>query len=148
MIDGVQFVPRRVIAGEQGEIRHLLKCTDPEFSANTLPFGEAYLSILYPGVQKGWKLHARCVQRLTVPVGMIEFAMFDRREGSSTYGVFQRECIGEDRHGMLVIPPGVCTTWRGMTEGNTMILNFSTLPHDPEESQSIPFEEIAFEWGV
>jgi len=145
-IDGVSFVPRRIIPSAQGEVKHLLKNTDPEFSTESLPFGEAYLSILYPGFRKDWKLHTKCLQRLYVLVGMVEFAMYDARENSPTYGKFQREMIGVDRHGILIIPPGVIATWRNVTEGNTMILNLATLPHDPEESKIIPFEEIPFQW--
>lgn len=145
-IEGVSFVPRRVIPSAQGEVRHLLKCTDPEFNADTLPFGEAYASILYPGFRKDWKLHTKCVQRLFVLVGVIEFALYDGRENSSTFGQFQRELVGGDRHGLLIIPPGVYATWRNKTEGNTLILNLATLPHDPAESKIIPFEEIVFSW--
>ncbi len=145
-IEGVVFVPRRVITGAQGEVRHLLKNTDAEFSLQSLPFGEAYVSILYPDLRKDWKLHSVCVNRLAVLVGTVEFAMHDMRENSSTFGQFQKEMVGVDHHGLLVIPAGVAATWRNVSAGNTMILNLATLAHDPAESKIIPFKEINFHW--
>lgn len=145
-IEGVSFVPRRVIPSAQGEVRHVLKNTDPEYSIDALPFGEAYLSILFPDFRKDWKLHSRCVSRLAVLVGSIEFALYDMRETSPTCGQFDRITVGETQHGLLVIPAGVAATWRNVSEGNTMILNIATMPHDPNESKIIPFEEISFVW--
>ena len=145
-IEGVAFAPRRIIPSGQGEVRHVLKCTDAEFSLDQLPFGEAYLSILYPDLRKDWKLHTKSVSRLAVLQGTIEFAMYDMRETSSTYKQFQRMTVGDDHYGLLIIPDGVAATWRNVTPGNTMILNVATLPHDPAESKIIPFEEIEFVW--
>jgi len=146
MINGVSFVPRRVITGAQGEVRHLLKRTDPEFDADTLPFGEVYASIVFPDQIKDWKLHARSTSRLAVLSGVIEFALSDQREDSSTFQQLERITVGEGQYGLLVVPAGVAATWRNVSEGNTTIINISTLPHDPEESRVIPFEEIPFSW--
>lgn len=145
-LEGVLFVPRRIIASGQGEVRHVLKNTDPEFLTDILPFGEAYLSILFPDQRKDWKLHTQSTSRLAVLLGMIEFAMYDMRESSPTYKQFQRITIGDDNYGLLVIPHGIAATWRNITSGNTMILNIATKPHDPNESKMIPFEEIPFVW--
>ncbi len=145
-IEGVMFVPRRVIPGAQGEVRRVLKSTDPEFSVDALPFGEAYISILYPDFRKDWKLHTTCVSRLAVLQGTIEFALYDMRENSSTYRQYQRMSVGDENYGLLVIPEGVAATWRNVSPGNTMILNIATLPHDPVESKIIPFDEIEFVW--
>ena len=145
-IEGVYFVPRRVIPSSQGEVRHVLKNTDPEFSLDALPFGEAYISILFPDLRKDWKLHTGSVSRLAVLQGTIEFVMHDMRETSPTFGQFQRETVGDQQYGLLVVPAGVAATWRNVSEGNTMILNIATLPHDPAESKIIPFEEIEFTW--
>ena len=145
-IEGVSFVPRRIIPSAQGEVRHVLKNTDPEFSLDELPFGEAYISILYPDFRKDWKLHTKCVSRLAVLTGTIEFVMYDMRENSTSYRQFQRMSVGDENYGLLVIPEGVAATWRNVSPGNTMILNIATLPHDPLESKIIPFDEIQFTW--
>ena len=146
IIEGVYLAPRRVIPSGQGEVRHVLKNTDPEFSLDALPFGEAYISILFPDLRKDWKLHTGSVSRLAVLVGTIEFVMHDMREASPTFGQFQRVTVGDQQYGLLVIPAGVAATWRNVSEGNTMILNIATMPHDPNESKIIPFEEIPFTW--
>ena len=145
-LEGVLFVVRRIIPSGQGEVRHVLKNTDPEFSTEVLPFGEAYVSILFPDQKKDWKLHTQSTSRLAVLSGMIEFAMYDMRESSLTYKQFQRITIGDDNYGLLVIPSGVAATWRNISSGKTMILNIATKPHDPNESKIIPFEDIEFTW--
>lgn len=146
MLDGVSIAPRRVIAGAQGEVRHVLKNTDPEFSGDVLPFGEVYASVVYPGVPKDWKLHTQSTSRMSVLVGMVKFVLCDKRETSITFGQFQEVVLGERMHGLLLIPQGIAYTWKNLWTTESMILNIATHPHDPLEAKSIPLSEIPFGW--
>ncbi len=76
-IHDVRITPLRRIPDERGAILHMLRRDDPGFEA----FGEIYFSLVYPGVIKGWHLHARMTLNYAVPVGMIKLVCFDERAG-------------------------------------------------------------------
>ena len=64
MIDGVIVKPLKVIPDERGWLMEMLRADDPFFQK----FGQCYLTVVYPGVVKGWHYHKKqtdhfvCVQ--------------------------------------------------------------------------------------
>ncbi len=134
-IEGLEFHPRRVIPDARGDVLHMLRRDDEEFTG----FGEVYFSEIRPGQLKAWKLHRRMTQRFAVPVGAVRFVIHDPRPSSPTRGATVVWVVGRDAaYGLLVVPPGVWYGFQAVTETTALIVNCADLQHDPEESESVP----------
>ena len=146
MIDGVIVKPLRQILDERGKIMHFLRNDDPEFEA----FGEVYFSVVYPGVIKGWHLHRTMVLNYAVPVGLIKLVLFDSREDSPTRGELMELFTGPENYSLIQIPPGIWNGFKGIGATPSMLVNCSTIPHDPQEiARMDPFDaSIPYNWDL
>src|SRR3989338_5468983 len=77
-IDGVQIIPLKRIQDERGMVMHMLRRDDAHFTQ----FGEIYFSVIYPGIIKGWHLHARMTINYAVVQGSIKLVLYDQRPDS------------------------------------------------------------------
>ena len=91
MIKDIIISQLKTIPDERGEIMHMLKASDPNFSK----FGEIYFATAYPGVIKGWHLHKTQEQNYCVIKGMIKLVIYDPRKNSSTFNKIQEIFLGE-----------------------------------------------------
>ena len=139
---GVVVTLLAVIPDERGQVMHFLRSTDAHFRK----FGEVYFSCVYPGVTKGWKIHSASWSNLTVPVGRVKFVLHDLRDGSPTKGQFQEVYLGDSRHALLTIPPGIAYAWRNLVPETAVIANCATEAWSPDESKNLPFSEIVYAW--
>ena len=55
MIEGVVVKKLKVIPDERGLLMEMMRDDDPFFQK----FGQVYLSVVYPGVVKGWHYHKK-----------------------------------------------------------------------------------------
>lgn len=142
-IEGVLLTPLKVIHGASGSVFHGLKCTEEAF----VGFGEAYFSTVNQDEVKGWKQHTQMVSNLVVPVGAIRFVLYDDREKSVTRGAIADIVLSLDNYQRLTIPVGLWMAFQGVGEGLNMLLNISSIPHDPSECQIRPIDspEIPFQ---
>lgn len=144
MLEGVTLFPLKIIPTENGDVLHALKATDSSF----VSFGEAYFSTVWYGKWKGWKKHSRMVLNLMVPIGEIEFVLYDDRANSATSGKFF-ECVLSRKHYLrLTVPPGIWMAFGGKGDGENMLLNMASIPHDPTEAENLPLENkyIKYSW--
>ncbi|HWA24559.1 MAG TPA: dTDP-4-dehydrorhamnose 3,5-epimerase family protein [Lacunisphaera sp.] len=144
-IEGVAIHPLKVLADGRGAVLHMLR-GDVSLGAK---FGEIYFSEVNPGVVKGWKKHLQMTQRLAVPVGRVQFVIYDGRPGSTTRGQLASWTLGRPEHyRLLVIPPGVWYGFQGIAPGPSLIANCADLPHDPAESVQarLDGEEVPYRW--
>ncbi len=146
MIDGVEVIPLQRIPDERGTVMHMLKRTDPHFRE----LGEIYFSTVYRGVVKGWHRHREMTLNYACVFGRVKLALYDEREGSSTYGELAEVFLGPDDYSLVVIPPGVWNGFKGMSEPYAIVANACTHPHDPARSERLdPFDNhIPYDWGV
>jgi dTDP-4-dehydrorhamnose 3,5-epimerase len=135
-IEGVIFMPKKRIVDERGSVMHHIRADSPEFKG----FGEVYMSTVKCGVIKAWKRHKLMWQSFTVPMGRILFVLHDTRPHSPTEGVSITYEVGESDYGLLQIPPLVWYGFRGMTEGDSLIVNCASIPHDPSEVERLSEE--------
>ncbi len=142
LIAGVQFTPLNIIETGKGNVLHALKANEPTFTT----FGEAYFSEVKFNMIKGWKKHTRMTLNLVVPVGSVEFVIHDDREGSPSYGVFNRILIDRSHYGRLTVSPGLWMAFRGKQEGLNLLLNIASIPHDPSEAVNKELGEISYAW--
>lgn len=143
-IDGVRVAPLTQIRDGRGAVLHMLRADSPTFEG----FGEVYFSQVKPGVVKAWKRHRRMVQNLAVPVGAIRLVIYDDRPESATCGRVQEIVAGADDYCLVRIPPMVWYGFRGLADGDSLIANCATLPHDPAEVDRLPEDSpaIPYRW--
>ncbi len=144
-IDGVTVVPLRRIPDERGTIFHMLRRDDPHF----IEFGEIYFTSIYRDVIKGWHRHREMTLNYACIQGRIKLVLYDDREGSVTRGVVQERFLGPDDYSLVVIPPGVWTGMKGMTEV-ALVANCATHPHDPGRTERLDPEDpsIPYDWRL
>ncbi len=143
-IEGVEIFPLKIIRDERGAVMHILRSDQP----HSTKFGEIYCSLVNPGVVKGWKRHNEIVQSMCVPEGMIKIVIYDDRPSSSTRGKIKIIEFGIDNYVLVRLPPMVWYSFKAISAGHAIIVNYVSLPHDPTESEIIPLgsDKIPFTW--
>jgi dTDP-4-dehydrorhamnose 3,5-epimerase len=145
VIDGVLITPLREIDNPKGNILHVIKRDDPGY----IEFGEVYFSTIRYGLIKAWKRHTRMTLNLVCPVGAVYFVLYDDRPFSATLDNFQEVVLSREKnYARLTIPPDVWMGFEGIAKGESLILNFSNIKHDPNEQENVSIEDshIKFDW--
>jgi dTDP-4-dehydrorhamnose 3,5-epimerase len=142
----VRVVPLRRIPDERGTIFHMLRRSDEHF----VQFGEIYFTTVYKDVVKGWHKHREMTLNYACIHGRIKLVLCDDRESSPTYRALDELYLGPDNYALVVIPPGIWTGFKGMTDPYAIVANCCTHEHDPSLSTRLdPFsDEIPYDWSV
>ena len=135
-MDGVILTPLKQIHNPKGDVFHAMKKSDNGFDG----FGEAYFSTIHKDYIKGWKKHTKMTLNLVVPVGKIEFVVYD--ENTKEFFSVQ---LSQDNYQRLTVKPNLWMAFRGVEE-NSMLLNLASIEHDPSEAINIELSEIKYEW--
>jgi dTDP-4-dehydrorhamnose 3,5-epimerase len=138
-IVGVEIRPLVTIPDERGAVMHMLRADAPHFQQ----FGEIYFSLVNPGRVKGWHRHRRMVSNYAVPVGRVRIAIYDARVGSPTNGRVLEIESGPAAYSLITIPPGTWSGFLGLGAGPSIVANCATLPHDPDEVDTMQPEDAA-----
>lgn len=136
-LSSIRVTPLSRIPVTGGDVLHALKATETDFNG----FGEAYFSTVKPSYVKAWKRHLRMTMNLVVPVGMVRFVFLDRESGA-----VREEVIGIERYLRISVPPGIWFGFQGAGEHDSLVLNISSIPHDPDEVERLPVSAIEYEW--
>ena len=140
-MDKIALTPLKIIPNPSGDILHAIKKTDASFTG----FGEAYFSMINQGEIKGWKKHNTMTLNLIVPLGEIQFVIYDKRENSFNYGEFFTISLSLDNYQRLTIPPGLWVGFKGVLSKN-MLLNVASIEHDPFENIILPLDSFEYNW--
>jgi dTDP-4-dehydrorhamnose 3,5-epimerase len=143
MISGVVITPLKHIYVPNGDVLHAIKSNDTGYFG----FGEAYFSKIVGGTVKAWKKHKEMVLNIIVPVGVIRFVLFDDRAESSTYGEYQEITLSEENYCRLTVPNMVWLGFQGVSQGESLLLNVASIPHEKEEVERKDVDKIKFNWG-
>lgn len=143
-INGVKLTPLKHIETPGGDVLHAMKNNDPGFAG----FGEAYFSAVEPGAVKAWKRHHDMTLNLVVQIGSIRFVIYDDREGSSTYGVFNEVVLSRDYYYRLTVPPMLWMGFQCVGNVTGMLLNVANIPHDANEVDRKKIDELDFDWRM
>ncbi len=135
-MDGVILTPLKQIHNPKGDVYHAMKKSDEGFDG----FGEAYFSTIHKDDIKGWKKHTKMTLNLVVPVGKIEFIVYNENSKE-----FFSVTISKNNYQRLTIEAGLWMGFRGLQENN-MLLNLASIEHDPSEAENIDINEISYEW--
>lgn len=133
-MDGVKISPQKIIPNPKGNIMHALKAEDPEY----VGFGEAYFSNINKNEIKGWKKHNIMTLNILVPVGEVEFVIFNGIE-------FFCIKLSTKNYNRLTIKPKLWVAFRGIDELN-MLINLASHQHDQSESENLPLSDINYTW--
>ena len=135
-MDGVILTPLKQIHNQKGDIFHAMKKSDDGYDG----FGEAYFSTIHKDTIKGWKKHTKMTLNLVVPVGAIEFVVYDENTKK-----FFSVVLSQDNYQRLTVKAGLWMAFIGMEE-NSMLLNLASIEHNPQEAENIELSEIQYEW--
>ena len=135
-MDGVTLTPLKRIHNPKGDIFHAMKRSDAGFDE----FGEAYFSTVHKGDIKGWKKHTKMTLNIVVPIGEIEFVIYNE----DTKDFFSLK-LSNNNYQRMTIKPNLWMAFRGIAKNN-MLLNLASLEHDPSESIDCDLEKIKYEW--
>jgi dTDP-4-dehydrorhamnose 3,5-epimerase len=135
-LDGVILTKLKRIYDSKGDVFHAMKEGDIGFSG----FGEAYFSTVNQDCIKGWKKHLRMTLNLVVPVGKVEFVIYDENKKK-----FSNVKLSQENYQRLTIQPGLWIAFKGIEEYN-ILLNLANIRHDPDESVNIKINDILYEW--
>lgn len=144
-MDGLLITPLKIVSTPRGDVRHGMKASDPGCQG----FGEAYFSVVQPGMVKGWKRHRRMTMNVVVACGAIRFVVHDTREGSATEGQFREVLLSPEQpatYSRLTVPPMVWMAFQGVGEGLNLLLNIASIEHDPQEADNVPLETHNWAW--
>jgi dTDP-4-dehydrorhamnose 3,5-epimerase len=148
VIEGVEIKQLTKHADERGYLMELLRCDDAIFRK----FGQAYVSLNYPGVVRGWHYHKKQDDHFVVVKGMVKVALYDAREGSPTQGQVDEFFLGEQHSILLKIPVGVMHGYKTVGNEPSLLINFPTEPYDPQEPDEyrLPWDtdQIPYDWDI
>lgn len=146
MITGVEVKQLRQIPDERGFVLEILRSDDNFFKK----FGQLYLSVVYPGVVKGWHFHKIQTDHFAVIKGMAKVVLFDQRQDSKTFGTINEFFIGELNPLLLVIPPLVVHGMKGVGTAPAYLINCPTEVYNydnPDEYRIDPYDpSIPYNW--
>ena len=135
-MDGVILTPLKQIHNPKGDVFHAMKKSDDGFDG----FGEAYFSTIHKEDIKGWKKHTQMTLNLVVPVGEIEFVVYDDNTNE-----FLSVKLSQSNYQRLTVSSNLWMGFRGVGEQN-ILLNLASIEHDPNEAISMELDEINYEW--
>lgn len=134
-MDGVELNPLKIVENRKGDIFHVIKASSNMFSK----FGEAYFSEIKYQEIKGWKLHKEMILNLVVPVGEVQFVIYN---GSSYFSII----LSKSNYQRLTISPNLWVAFKGLSTKSSLILNIASIEHNPDEAINKNLEEIKYNW--
>jgi dTDP-4-dehydrorhamnose 3,5-epimerase len=148
MIEGIEVKQLKRHADERGFLMEMLREDDAMFEH----FGQAYVSMNYPGVIRAWHYHKKQNDVWVCVKGMIKAVVYDSREGSPTHGEVNEFFLGDNNPIMLKIPIGTMHGYKTVGVEPSLLVNFPTMPYDradPDEyREAWDSEKIPYDWDI
>lgn len=147
MIQDVEVKKLKPITDERGFLMEILRSDEPIFER----FGQCYVTVVHPGIVKGWHYHKVQVDHFVCLKGTAKVVLYDARKDSRTYQEVNEFILSLESPMMVKIPTYVFHGFTAMGEEDAMILNLPTeLYHykEPDEFRESPFsDKIPYDWG-
>ena len=84
---------------------------------------------------------------LVVPMGEVNFVIYDDREESRTIGRFFTVTLSQANYQRLTVPPRVWIAFRGNGINTNLILNIANMEHDSNEIEKISLDKIPYNFN-
>jgi dTDP-4-dehydrorhamnose 3,5-epimerase len=148
LIDGMEQKRLTPHADERGYLMELLRRDDPVFTR----FGQAYVSLSYPGVVRAWHYHDVQTDAICVVKGMAKVVAYDARDDSPTKGEVCELFIGEQNPVLVKIPPKIHHGYKAISIEPVLVINFPSEPYNrqhPDELR-LPYDspEVPYDWDL
>jgi dTDP-4-dehydrorhamnose 3,5-epimerase len=147
LIDGVVLKKLKMIPDERGRVMEMLRSDDDIFDK----FGQAYVTVAYPGVVKAWHYHKVQDDYFVVVSGMMKVVLFDGRSNSPTEGLINEFFMGIYNPAILKIPRGVMHGFKCISSEESMVVNIPTEPYNHEEPDEYRLpahtDQIPYDWS-
>lgn len=137
-MDGLNLTPLKKIFNPKGDIFHAMKKDDIGFDG----FGEAYFSSIHKNKIKGWKKHAHMTLNLIVPMGEIEFVVYNENVNK-----FFNTKLSQKNYQRLTVKSGLWLAFRGCNDFN-LLLNLASIKHNPREAETLCLNKINYQWDT
>ena len=134
------LTPLLRITGAKGDVLRGVKSTDPGFEG----FGEAYFSMVASGAIKGWKRHREMTLNLICAYGAVRFVVHDGQANSTAWLDTILSPDRPDTYQRLTVPPMLWVAFQGLVDGQNLILNVASQPHDPNEQETVDLAHFAW----
>ena len=142
MIEGIQVTPLKILKNPSGDVMRGIRSDENQFEG----FGEVYFSKILSDKIKGWKYHKEMTMNLIVISGEVKFVVFDDRKNSNTKSQFDEYILSCNKYSRLTIPPKVWIAFKGLSLGESIIMNFSNILHDDQEVVTKEINELSYNW--
>ncbi len=150
LIQGVVIKELELFSDERGFLMEVMRFDD--LSMNAKEIKQVIASYSYPGMVKGWHLHAIQEDHLICVTGMTKLVLYDYREESATYGVINEIFMGERHQRAVFIPPGIYHGTKNIGQEISLVLGMPSVYYDPEnvdERRLSPTDNdiIPYDWS-
>ena len=146
MIVGVEVKHLVKRTDDRGFLMEVLRSDDPIFQQ----FGQAYVSLNYPGVVRAWHWHEHQDDCFCCIQGMIQVPLYDLRDDSPTHGELNEFFLGDHNPILLRIPRGVAHGYRTIGVVPSLLLNLPSEPfnRDKPDELRLPWDTdcIPYSW--
>ncbi|MPZ24651.1 MAG: spore coat protein [Dehalococcoidia bacterium] len=148
MLEGVEIKPLVRHADDRGYFAELLRADEPIYSG----FGQASVTVTYPGVVKAWHYHEKQDDLWTCLSGSIRVGLYDLRKESPTFGKTEELILGDYSPRLVKIPVGVAHGYKVLGNAPAIVVYFVTSPYNPADPDElrIPWDspDIPFDWST
>lgn len=146
MIEGVKVKKLTKHCDDRGYFMELVRDNENLLSR----FGQASMSMSYPGVIKAFHYHEKQDDVWFFPIGNAQVVLYDLRRDSKTNGQTDVFYMGEENPIVLVIPKGVAHGYRVLGQKPAAMIYFTTESYNPNQpdEKRIPWNDpmIGFDW--
>ncbi len=146
MIEGVKLKKLTVHKTASGSFREVLRKDDKLLNE----FGQSAIATVNPGEIKAFHWHKKQDDVFHVVRGSAKAVLFDRRDGSKTFGKTDVFFMDENKPEVLFILRGVAHGYQALGEEPLVMLYFMNEVYNPDkpDEERIAFDspEIGFKW--
>ena len=128
-IHDVNITPLKIISDERGKVMHMLRSDNKIFKS----FGEIYFSTIFHKAIKGWHLHKESFLNYVCVKGEVKLVLFDDRKNSQSKMFIKRLYFRLKFISLVTIPPNIWNGFKGLDQGESIIANCLTMPHNEKE---------------
>ncbi|MBD3211389.1 MAG: dTDP-4-dehydrorhamnose 3,5-epimerase [Candidatus Lokiarchaeota archaeon] len=147
-IEGVKIKNLTPILDERG---YLQECFRSDWSMFE-KFGQAYITVAFPGVVKAWHSHKKQTDNMVCILGNAKLVLYDGRENSTTKGIINEIFFGEKNPQLISIPPGIWHGFKAIAGKKMMVLNCPTELYNYEapDEYRLPYDtdKIDYDWEI
>lgn len=149
MINGVKIKKITTYAHDRGNFREILRNDDKLLKK----FGQASLTVTYPGVIKAFHWHKKQDDLWYAISGNARAVFYDLRKESQTFRQTMQICIGDNAEPVIIaIPKGVAHGYQVLGNKPFTLIYFTTESYKAKKPDELrmPFDnpEINFDWTI